>query len=75
MKSEQKLEVYDRMGNELIYDFEPRKCEEIVSFVIMRPDPMWLGFRLFEKRNVSTLLSSLPNMKRTNHVRYFFKKT
>ena len=36
MKSKQSLEVYDRMGNELIYDTEPRLCEEIVTFIFQR---------------------------------------
>jgi len=69
MKSTQSLEVYDRMGNELIYDTEPRLCEEIVTIVRQRPDPFWYGWRLFDKRNVSTLTNNLPNMKRTSSVR------
>lgn len=36
MKSTQSLEVYDRMGNELIYDTEPRLCEEIVTIIRQR---------------------------------------
>ena len=36
MKSTQCLEVYDRMGNELIYDTEPRLCEEIVTIIRQR---------------------------------------
>ena len=36
MKSKQTLEVYDRMGNELIYDTEPRLCEEIVTIISQR---------------------------------------
>jgi len=69
MKSTQSLEVYDRMGNELIYDTEPRLCEEIVTIIRQRPDPFWYGWRLFDKRNVSTLADNLPNMKRTSSVR------
>jgi len=69
MKSKQSLEVYDRMGNELIYDTEPRLCEEIVTFIFQRPDPFWYGWRLMDKRNVSTLADNLPNMKRTSSVR------
>ena len=34
-----------------------------------RPDPFWYGWRLFDKRNVSTLTNNLPNMKRTSSVR------
>jgi len=69
MKSKQTLEVYDRMGNELIYDTEPRLCEEIVTIISQRPDPLWYGWRLLEKRSVSTLADNLPNMKRTSSVR------
>lgn len=74
MKSTQSLEVYDRMGNELIYDIEPRLCEEIVTIIRQRPDPFWYGWRLLEKRNVSTLADNLPNMKRTSSVRAQKKK-
>ena len=35
----------------------------------IRPDPFWYGWRLLEKRNVSTLADNVPNMKRTSSVR------
>ena len=69
MESMQKFEIYDRMGNELIYDFEPRKCKEVVTFVQCKPDPLWYGFRIMNKKNVDVMLDSLPNMKRTSSAR------
>ena len=41
MVSDQRLEVYDRMGNVLIKDVKPRRCEEIVTFAHCFPDPNW----------------------------------
>ena len=41
MVSDQRLEVYDRMGNVVIKDPKPRRCEEIVSFIHQFPDTQW----------------------------------
>ena len=42
MVSDQRLEVYDRMGNVVIKDPKPRRCEEIVTFIHQFPDTLWL---------------------------------
>ena len=33
------------------------------------PDPLFYGWRIFDKRNVSTLADNFPNMRRTSSVR------
>lgn len=63
LQSKQRLKVWDRMGNPVIEDQEPRDVDEIVTFVHMVPDPSFRGWLIWDKENYSGF--QIPNSNKT----------